>query len=159
MENPSRTATVVLIDPNNEDRQYHSERLEISSKDYTVLEATNAERGLALCDSDRVDCVVMELHLPDMSGFQVLMRLNPITRHLQIPVVALSHFILPSIAEVAKKLGAQSYLIKSQVSGDDLDRAIQKAIARAGAIRKELYRQKTETHFDETSTGLHRNVR
>ena len=72
------------------------------------------------------------------------MRLNPIVRGLQTPVVALSHFILPSIVEAAKKLGAQSYLIKPQASGDDLHRAIQKAIARVGVMHKEVYELKTK---------------
>ena len=109
METASRTTTIVLIDPNNEDRQYYREQLKISSKDYTVLEADTAERGLAICRTERIDCVVTELHLPDMSGFQVLIRLNPIVhRSLHTPVIALSHFILPSIIEAAKKLGAQS---------------------------------------------------
>jgi len=140
METASRTTTVVLIDPNNEERQYYSERLKIPSKGYYILEANNAERGLAICSTERIDCVVTELHLPDMSGFQVLIRLNPIVhRPLHTPVIALSHFMLPSIIEAAKKLGAQSYLIKSQASGDDLDRAIQKAIARVGVAGNEVY--------------------
>jgi DNA-binding NarL/FixJ family response regulator len=143
METPSQITTVLLIDPNNDDRQDWMERLTSSSAHYKVFEARDAETGLALYYSERVDCVVMELHLPDMSGFQVLMRLNPIIRGLQTPVVALSHFILPSIAEAAKKLGAQSYLIKSQASGDDLDRAIQKAIAGVGVMRKEVYVRNT----------------
>jgi len=103
METPSQITSVLLIDPNNDDRQYWMGRLASSSAHYKVFEAKDAETGLALCHSERVDCVVMELHLPDMSGFQVLMRLNPIIRGLQTPVVALSHFILPSIAEAAKK--------------------------------------------------------
>ena len=144
METPSQTTTVLLIDPNKDDRQHWTERLKSSSSHYKVVEAKDAETGLALCQSERVDCVVMELHLPDMSGFQVLMRLNPIVRGLQTPVVALSHFILPSIVEAAKKLGAQSYLIKSQASGDDLERAIQKAIARVGVMRQEVYKLKTK---------------
>ena len=140
METASQTRTVLLIDPNNADRQYYSERLKISSKGYTVLEASNAERGLAICRAERIDCVVTELHLPDMSGFQVLIRLNPIVHHsLHTPVIALSHFILPSIIEAATKLGAQSYLIKSHASCDDLDLAIQKAIARVEVARKDIY--------------------
>ena len=103
METPSQTTTVLLIDPNKDDRQHWTERLKSSSPHYKVVEAEDAETGLALCQSERVDCVVMELHLPDMSGFQVLMRLNPIIRGLQTPVVALSHFILPSIARGGKK--------------------------------------------------------
>ena len=140
METASETTTILLIDPNNEDRRYYSERLKISSKGYTVLEASNAERGLAICRAEQIDCVVTELHLPDMSGFQVLIRLNPIVHHsLHTPVIALSHFILPSIIEAATKLGAQSYLIKSHASCDDLDLAIQKAIARVEVARKDIY--------------------
>jgi DNA-binding NarL/FixJ family response regulator len=133
MKIPSQTTTVLLIDANNDDRQHWIEQLKTSSKAYTILEANNAETGLAICKSERIDCVITELHLPDMSGFHVLLRLNPIVnRSLQTPVIALSHFVLPSIIESAKKLGAQSYLIKSQASGDDLDRAIQEAICSNG---------------------------
>ena len=150
METASETTTILLIDPNNEDRRYYSERLKISSKGYNVLEASDAESGLAICRSERIDCVVTELHLPDMSGFQVLIRLNPIVhRSLHTPVIALSHFILPSIIEAAKKLGAQSYLIKSQASCDDLDRAIQKAIARLAVARNEVYGEREQAGISE----------
>ena len=144
MVNSSETTTILFIDANKEERQSWRERLKISSKDYTILEADSAETGLVMCKSERIDCVVTELHLPDMSGFQVLIRLNPIVhRSLHTPVVALSHFILPSIIEAAKKLGAQSYLVKSQASGEDLDRAIQKAIAKVGVFRKEVYGERS----------------
>ena len=150
METASETTTILLIDPNNEDRRYYSERLKISSKGYNVLEASDAESGLAICRAERIDCVVTELHLPDMSGFQVLIRLNPIVhRSLHTPVIALSHFILPSIIEAAKKLGAQSYLIKSQASCDDLDRAIQKAIARVEVARNEVYGERGQAGISE----------
>jgi CheY-like chemotaxis protein len=140
MEIRSKTTTILLLDPNNEDRQYWTHRLKTCSENYHVLEAKDAEMGLAIWKTQRVDCVVTELHLPDMSGFQVLMRLNPIGhRSLRTAVVALSHYVLPSITEAAKKLGAQSYLIKSQASEGDLDRAIQKAIARVGQMRTEVY--------------------
>jgi CheY-like chemotaxis protein len=139
MDTSFKTTTVVLLlDPNKDDRRYWSKELETSFQHYKVLEAEDGESGLAICRSERVDCVVMELHLPGMSAFQVLMRLNPIVRRcLQTPIVALSYFILPSIAEAAKKLGAQSYLIKSQASPDDLDRAIRNAIAKVGTTRNE----------------------
>jgi CheY-like chemotaxis protein len=137
MEIPPHTTTVLLIDPNTEDRQYWTERLRICSKDYTVVEADSAERGLTICKTERVDCVVTELHLPDMSGFLVLLRVNPIVRTLRMPVVVLSHLVLPLVITAAKRLGAQSYLIKSQASGDELDIEIKKAIAKVAPTRKE----------------------
>jgi DNA-binding NarL/FixJ family response regulator len=144
MMNLSQNTTVLLIDANKEDRRHWRECLKSSSNAYTVLEADSAETGLVLSKSERIDCVVTELHLPDMSGFQVLIRLNPIVhRSLHTPVVALSHFILPSIIEAAKKLGAQSYLIKSQASGEDLDQAIQRAVAKMRVIRREIYGERS----------------
>jgi CheY-like chemotaxis protein len=137
METPLQPITVLLIDPNKDDRQHWMEQLQGASSHYRVFEAGDAEAGVAIWKVERVDCVVLELHLPDMSGFQVLIRLNPIINYsLRTPVVALSHFILPSIAEAARKLGAHSYLIKSQTSGDDLDRAIQNAMATVGPTAK-----------------------
>jgi two-component system sensor histidine kinase UhpB len=137
METPFQTITVLLIDPNKDDRQHWMEQLQRASTHYRMIEAQDAEAGVAIWKMERVDCVVLELHLPDMSGFQVLIRMNPIVnRRLQTPVVALSHFVLPSIAEAAKKLGAQSYLIKSQTSGEDLDRAIKNAITTVGPTVK-----------------------
>jgi|SRR6478735_3109227 len=144
MMNPAQNTTVLLIDANQEDRRHWRECLKSSSNAYTLLEADSAETGLVLHTSERIDCVVTELHLPDMSGFQVLIRLNPIVhRSLHTPVVALSHFILPSIIEAAKKLGAQSYLIKSHASGDDLDQAIQRAVAKMRVIRREIYGERS----------------
>ena len=138
METPYQN-TVLLIDPNYAERQSWKERLANFSSHYRIVEAEDAERGLAINKSERIDCVVTELHLPDMSGFQFLMRLNPIVhRTLHTPVVALSHFILPSITDAARKLGAQSYLLKSEASDDDLDRAIQEAIATVKPIRKDV---------------------
>jgi two-component system sensor histidine kinase UhpB len=83
--------TVLLIDPNKDDRKIWADRLKICSQDYVILEAEDAERGLALSKLKRVDCVVMELHLPDISGFKVLIHLNPNVRSLRTPVVALTH--------------------------------------------------------------------
>ena len=146
MMNPAQNTTVLLIDANQEDRRHWRECLKSSSNAYTLLEADSAETGLVLHTSERIDCVVTELHLPDMSGFQVLIRLNPIVhRSLHTPVVALSHFILPSIIEAAKKLGAQSYLIKSHASGEDLDQAIQRAVAKMRVIRREIYGERSAT--------------
>src|SRR5262245_17506024 len=124
--------TVLLIDSYKEDRQYWSQRLNISSPDYVVLEADTGAAGLTICQSQRVDCVVTELTLPDMSGFEVLVSLVPYVRHPEIPVIMLTHITLPPMAALALSSGARAYLIKSRISGDYLDLAIHKAIAVVG---------------------------
>ncbi len=121
--------TVLLIDAHKDDRQYWAQRLLISSPDYVVLEAETGAAGLAICRSQRVDCVVLELTLPDMSGFQALTQLVPRAYDPEPAVIFLSRTKLQPMAELAMRNGAQAYLLKSHISGDDLDRAIRKALA------------------------------
>lgn len=90
MGNPPHPVNVLLIDSHKEDRQFWAERLTMSSPSFTVLEADTGTAGLALCQSRRIDCVVLELTLQDMSGFQVLTRLIPRAYHPQIPVILFS---------------------------------------------------------------------
>ena len=128
--------TVLLIDAHKEDREYWAQRLRISSPEYVVLEVGTAAAGLVICRSHRVDCVVLELTLPDMSGFQVLKQLVPRAYDPAPAVIFLSRTTLQPMAELALRNGAQAYLIKSHISGDDLDRAIRKALA-VGSSHKE----------------------
>jgi CheY-like chemotaxis protein len=120
---------VLLIDPNKKDRQYCAERLTISSPAYTVLEAETGAAGLAICQSQQIDCVVLELTLPDMCGLQVLTRLIPRAFRPELPVILLSYVKLPTMRRVATTNGAQTYLLKSSLAGDALSMAIERAIA------------------------------
>lgn len=130
----SRTpTTVLLIDSYKEDRENWVQRLSHSGPDYVVLEAETGASGLAICHSQRVDCVITELTLPDMSGFEILADLVPFVSRPNLAVIMLSQITLPSIAALALSSGAQAYLIKSCIYGDFLNRAISKAIAAVGS--------------------------
>jgi DNA-binding NtrC family response regulator len=126
------TITVLVVDPNKEDREYWVQRLNISAPEYVVLEAETGKAALAICEFQRISCVVTELTLPDVSGFEVLVKLVPHAYCPEMPVIVLTHLIYYPMAAIAMKNGAQAYLVKSRISGDDLDRAIQRAIAVVG---------------------------
>jgi len=130
-------STVLFIDGNKVNRRYWAQRLYMASPDYLVLEADTGAEALKLCRSRQVDCVVTEHNLSDMSGFELLVKLVPRAKQPSIAVILLSHVTLSSMAALALKSGAQDFLIKSRISGDDLARAIQRAIAVVGASRKE----------------------
>ena len=78
----------------------------------TLMSAMQARQGLDLARDHRPELIVMDLHLPDLSGTEVLARLlaDPLTR--DIPVVVLSIDATPS--QVARLLaqGARAYLTK-----------------------------------------------
>jgi PAS domain S-box-containing protein len=136
LSNPS-AATILLVDGHKQDREYWAERLRVSSPEFVVLEAETGRTALEICNSHRVDCVVVEAELPDMSGFKVLLKSIGDAARQEKPVIVLSRLNLESLRELAMKHGAFAYLMKSQVSGDDLDRTIRKALASVGSTQKE----------------------
>ena len=129
--------SLLLIDGSKNQRAYWRDQLKSCSLHYEILEASDSQSGLALYRSRRIDCVVLELSLPDQSGFQTLVDLVPIATRPHIAVVVLTLMTYPEVWELAKENGAYVCLAKQFTSGEDLDRAIQRAIAFVGEISKE----------------------
>ena len=136
IDHPS--TTILFIDHHDDDRQYWVQRLRISLPDYVVLEASTGKAGLAICRSQRVECVISELSLPDMSGFEVLLALVPKPRHPEVAFIFLTRLILSPMRHLALNNGAHAYLVKSHSSGDELNITIHKALAHVAPTRKEL---------------------
>jgi len=134
----SATTVVLFIDSSEKQRNYWAELLKRCSPDYQVLEAADGQSGLALVRSRRIDCVVLELSFPDESGCQTLMELIPIASRPQIAVVVLTLLTHRGIWELARQHGAYACLAKQFTSVEDLDRAIQRAVAFVGQLPKEV---------------------
>ena len=127
---PRRFArTVLIVDAFKEDREYWAQRLRISLPNYVVLEADSGTAALAICQTQRVDCVILEMNLPDVPGFELLIKLVPRASYPEIAVIMLSRVELAPMAQLARDNGAQAFLIKSRASGDQLSMVIHKAIA------------------------------
>src|SRR5678815_2327944 len=125
----STLTTVLFIDDNVEDLRFWCGALKNhSSHHYTVLDAPSGEAGLALCRSQRVDCIVLELDMPE-SGFYVLFDLIRDRTRPQIAVVILTHLLAPNLLELAKHNGAQVCLVKQATSAQELENAIHDAVA------------------------------
>ena len=128
--------TILFIDHHNDDRQHWVQRLRMSSPDYVVLEASTGKAGLAISRSQPVECVISELTLPDMSGFEVLLKLVPKPRHPEIAFIFLTRLTLSPMRQLALNNGAQAYMVKSHSSGDELDSTIHEALASVAPTRK-----------------------
>ncbi len=131
------TTSILLIDGNDTDRRYFAYQLKGRSPEYNILEATDGEAGLALYRSRRIDCVVVALELPDQSGFKVLVDLVPIASRPNVAVIVLTNRLQRGLREIARQNGAYACFMKQFMSKEDLDRAIQRAIAFVGRLPKE----------------------
>ncbi len=81
---------------------------------------------LAALPTHRIDCVVLDLHMPEVSGFDVLAHLA--AKHITTPVIVVTGHDEPGAAERTLALGACAFLIKP-VDETALVRAIEAAIA------------------------------
>ena len=131
------TTSVLLIDGNDIDRIGFANHLKSCSPDYHILEATDGEAGLNLYRSQRVDCVVLGLELPDRSGFQVLVELVPIASRPNVAVLVVTNRTQRGLHEIARQNGAYACFVKQFTSGEDLERAILRAMAFVGRMPKE----------------------
>jgi DNA-binding NarL/FixJ family response regulator len=131
------TVSVLLIDGSKNHRTYWADQLKSCSSDYEILEASDGQSGLALCRSRRIDCVVLELSLPDQSGFQTLTELVPRASRPKIAVIVLTLMTHPGVSELVKHNGAYACMLKPFTTGEDLDKAIRLGVAFIGQMPKE----------------------
>ncbi|MBQ1018919.1 SpoIIE family protein phosphatase [Micromonospora sp. D93] len=76
---------------------------------FTVLEAENGAEALARVEVDRIDLVVLDVRLPDLSGYEVCEQIK--ARHPAMPVIHVSAHAV-DVADRAQGLtrGADAYL-------------------------------------------------
>jgi CheY-like chemotaxis protein/anti-sigma regulatory factor (Ser/Thr protein kinase) len=77
-----------------------------------MITAQQGSMGLELARQHRPDLVVLDLHLPDMNGDQVLVWLRSEPRTQKIPVVIISADVLDNEVRRLKELGARAYITK-----------------------------------------------
>src|SRR4051812_24013712 len=76
--------------------------------------------------AERPDCVVLDLHMPVMSGFDVQLRLG--VEKLAIPIVVITGHDTPEAQQRALRAGASAYLPKP-IGDEALLGAVAMAIA------------------------------
>ncbi|MFJ8031669.1 PP2C family protein-serine/threonine phosphatase [Streptomyces sp. NPDC096032] len=91
--------------------------------------AADARRAVA---AHPVDCVLLDLHLPDASGVETVQAIQADTRAAIIVLTGLDE---PRAGVDALAAGAQDYLIKGKVDPDLMQRAVRYAVQRKQAER------------------------
>jgi CheY-like chemotaxis protein len=77
---------------------------------YQVAPFANGESFLAALPGQRFDCVLMDLHLPGLDGFSVLLAMQALPA--AVPVIVLTGYDRPGNATRVAELGASAYLTK-----------------------------------------------
>ena len=125
--------TILLIDDNPDDLAMWSKALQTSTAHYSVLTATSGEGALDLLRHEQIDCVLLDLDLPEVSGFELLFRLVGDRKAPETPVVVLTRLWNPTLHQLTLENGAQAHLVKSRTSIQHLEKAIKQALAAVSA--------------------------
>ncbi len=82
---------------------------ELSEAGYRVIEACDGASGLGQVRQSQPDLLILDLNLPDMTGYDVVERLRSEPETARIPIVMLS---VTEAADRSRQVGAQAFIQK-----------------------------------------------
>ncbi len=125
---------ILLIEDNLGDVRLIKEMLNFATNFKFELKNTeDLEQALYQIQNEFFDVILLDLGLPDSSGFQTLIKTREAAEN--IPIIVLTGLKDESLARRSVQAGAQDYLVKGQVDTEPLVRAIYHAIDRNRMIR------------------------
>jgi signal transduction histidine kinase/DNA-binding NarL/FixJ family response regulator len=111
---------------------------------YEVLEADEGLKGIELAAEARPDLVLVDLHMPNLTGYEVATRLKSIFP--QVPVVALTADVTDHVRERVLAAGCDGYLSKP-IDPDAFEEQVQGYL---GGAREELTDDSYRTAYQQT---------
>lgn len=126
--------TVLLVEDDPDVSELYITRLKAAR--YTVIHVSHGEDVMPLVkdNKNRPDIILMDLMLPGMNGFDVVRGLRQ-TSWKEIPIVVLTAFADPTRQEEAKKLGLDSYYLKTEITPGELVKLIADQVASHRSIK------------------------
>lgn len=105
----------ILVADDSEEILAQGESL-LTAEGYHVFLAHDGVEALRLIREEHPDVVVLDLHMPHMTGFDVLREIRQDERVKDTLVLAISSVYRDSILAFLHQLGAQGFLDKSQLA-------------------------------------------
>jgi two-component system phosphate regulon response regulator PhoB len=88
---------------------------------YQTLYASDGNQALLLLEQNKPALVLLDLMIPQVDGFGVLEKIRARTDELKtVPVIVISNLGQQKDIERAKSLGATDYLVKAEVSVEEI---------------------------------------
>ena len=117
---PHREATLLYVEDNLANLSL-VEAILLSRPGWRTVAALQGQLGVELAREHLPDLVLLDLHLPDIPGEEVLRRLRADARTAGIPVVVVSADATPASLERLRVAGADAYLTKPLDVGEFLE--------------------------------------
>jgi two-component system, sensor histidine kinase and response regulator len=127
---------VLIVDDSSDDQEMYRHLLACGQEhEYGIIRADSATAGLAVCQTQPVDCILLDYRLPDLDGLEFLQALGQQASMLPCPVVMLTGFGSEVLAADAMKAGAMDYVPKNVLTPKSLERAITNVVEKFKLLR------------------------
>jgi DNA-binding response OmpR family regulator len=103
---------------------------------FDIMPASDGAEVLELLKNDQPDIILLDLIMPGKDGFAVLEELKRSEKLRVIPVIVASNLGQKEDLDRALNMGADDYIVKSDLSMDDLVNKV-KAVVKSGKVKKE----------------------
>ena len=104
-------------------------RLKFTKVGFTVYIAMDGQEAINILQNVRPDVILLDLVMPVKDGFTVLSEVKANDQYKTIPEIVTSNLSQKEDIDKAKGLGAADFIIKSDVSLDDLVKKVQNLLA------------------------------
>ena len=98
----------------------------LESHQYETILASNGKEGLLKASSDQPNLILLDIMLPDIDGFDLLETVKNNEKTKKIPVIIISNLGQPEDIQEGRSLGAKDYLVKSDLSLDEVVKKVRK---------------------------------
>jgi CheY-like chemotaxis protein len=115
-------AKILLVEDDKSLREIYGVRLQ--AEGYEITSAGDGEEALAVAIKERPDLIVSDVMMPKISGFDMLDILRSTTETKNIKVIMMTALSSEDQRARGEALGADRYLVKSQVGIEDVVRTV-----------------------------------
>lgn len=129
---PDGSYDLLLVEDDDGDALLVEELLYDTDLPHTLTRCRTAADARRMLAARAVDCVLLDLHLPDASGVETVKAIETDT---DAAIIVLTGLDEPRAGVDALAAGAQDYLIKGKVEPDLMQRAVRYAVQRKQAER------------------------
>ena len=117
---------IMVVEDDASLREIYSIR--VAAEGYEVVSAGDGEEALAIAVREKPDLILSDIMMPKISGFDMLDILRSTPETAQIKVVMMTALSADDQRQRGERLGADRYLVKSQVGIEDVINVIHEVL-------------------------------
>lgn len=119
-------AKILLVEDDQSLREIYGIRL--TAEGYEIVPAGDGEQALALAVKEKPDLIISDVMMPKISGFDMLDILRSTPETKDIKVIMMTALSSEDQKERGEALGADRFLVKSQVGIEDVVNAVHEVL-------------------------------